>query len=219
MNVTIIHTTPATIASLSALFQREFPEAQVSNILDDSMLRDMNAGGSQDAVRRRWLQYARIAQENGAQAVLSACSTVGAFAEEADRLLDIPVYRIDEAMAREAVCRGGRIAVLATLPSTLEPTEELIRRIARQTGAECSVTAALVRGAYEKLTQGDRAGHDRCIAEQIVRQAEQADVIVLAQASMAGAAAGLAQPIRDKLLTSPLLGVRALRDDLRNGGK
>lgn len=219
MNVTVIHTTSATIAPLNALFQREFPEAQVCNILDDSMLRDMNTGRGQNAVRRRWLQYAQIARENGAQAVLSACSSVGAFAEEANRLLDIPVYRIDEAMAREAVCRGGRIAVLATLSSTLEPTQELIRRIARRTGSECTVTAALVQGAYEKLMQGDRPGHDRCIAAQIVRQAEQADVIVLAQASMAGAASGLAQQIQGKLLTSPLLGVRALRDDLRNGGK
>ena len=106
MKLTVIHTTPATINSLGQLIHSEMPEIEVNHILDDSILGDMNAGKNVAWVRERWLEYARIACRNGAQAVLSACSTVGEFAQEADAMLPIPVYRIDEAMAREAVRRA-----------------------------------------------------------------------------------------------------------------
>ena len=81
----LIHTTPATVASLTDLVKELIEGAEVVNILDDSILPDMKAGGHEEAVRNRWLSYARILEERGVAAVLSACSTVGAIAEEADR--------------------------------------------------------------------------------------------------------------------------------------
>lgn len=214
MKLTVIHTTPATINSLGQLIHSEMPEIEVNHILDDSILGDMNAGKNVAWVRERWLEYARIACRNGAQAVLSACSTVGEFAQEADAMLPIPVYRIDEAMAREAVRRGGVIAVFATLASTLQPTERLIRRLAQESGAGCTIRTVLVEGAYDALMRGDRTAHDSAIARAMARQAPGADTLVLAQASMASAAQALDPAFRNKVLTSPLLGVRKLKEDL-----
>ncbi|MDW7658382.1 MAG: Asp/Glu/hydantoin racemase, partial [Bacillota bacterium] len=57
----------------------------------------------------------------GADLVLSACSSVGDVAAAAQPLLQqlgVPLIRIDELMARQAVLAHERIAVLATLPST-----------------------------------------------------------------------------------------------------
>ncbi|WP_367926226.1 aspartate/glutamate racemase family protein [uncultured Ruthenibacterium sp.] len=214
MRIAVIHTTPATIASLGDLIRQEIPGTEVFNLLDDSILTDMNQGHAVDKVRSRWLEYARIAQDNGAQAILSACSTVGEFAEEANQLLQVPVYRIDEAMAREAVRRGGNIYVFATLPSTLDPTTRLLQRLSGEQANQCKIESVLVEGAYDALAAGNRALHDEKIADALEKHGIHADTIVLAQASMASAADGLDPNLRRKVLTSPLLGIQKLRDDL-----
>lgn len=124
--VGIIHTTPATIASLTALAGEVLGSSvKVVNILDDSILPDMMAEHEVEFVRRRWIGYAQNLERLGVSAVLSACSTVGEFAEEADGLLKIPVFRIDEAMAERAVEMGAVVSVFATLRSTLTPTVRL----------------------------------------------------------------------------------------------
>lgn len=62
--------------------------------------------------------------------------------------------------------------------------------------------------------RGDRTAHDTAIARAMARQAPGADTLVLAQASMASAAQALNPAFRNKVLTSPLLGVRKLKEDL-----
>ncbi|MFQ7123748.1 MAG: aspartate/glutamate racemase family protein [Eisenbergiella sp.] len=97
-------------------------------------------------VRKRWISYAETLEKLGVDAVLSACSTVGSFAEEADRMLSIPVYRIDEAMCEKAVESGRTISVFATLQSTLTPTVDLVRRKAKEAGKDVIVQTFLVEG-------------------------------------------------------------------------
>lgn len=209
----IIHTTPATVASLGELVKKIMPKVQVVNILDDSILGDMRDQYRVEFVRERWISYAATLEKMGVQAVLSACSTVGEFAEEADQILDIPVYRIDEAMAEEAVRRGGRIAVLATLQSTLEPTVRLVERKASEAGKDIEIETVLVEGAYEVLMDGSKESHDQKIAQAVQERLENTDVLLLAQASMVSAVAELAG-IADKVLTSPGLGIQKLKRDL-----
>ena len=115
----IIHTTPATIDSLNQLVKEIVGDVEVINFLDDSILKDMRDKHNVDFVRERWISYAKVLGQLGADAVLSACSTVGAFAEEADKILDVPVYRIDDAMCSAAVEMGEVVSVFATLASTL----------------------------------------------------------------------------------------------------
>lgn len=210
----IIHTTLATISGLGALAEKLLPDVRVVNILDDSILKDMIEGTRVDAVETRWITYARMGQLMGADAVLSACSTVGEFAEKADKELEIPVCRIDDAMAREAVKRGGRIAVFATLPSTLGPTADLIRRKAQEEGAECQLDSNLVEGAYEQLMCGNKEEHDLRIRTSVSEKLKEADVIVLAQASMASALGGMNQDELAKVLTSPESGMAMMKNIL-----
>lgn len=209
----IIHTTPATIASLKALIAKAIPDAELIDILDDSILKDMSAGNHVEYVRERWMAYARILERLGVQVVLSACSTVGEFAEEANGELNIPVYRIDEAMAEKAVREGHNIAVLATLSSTLGPTVRLVERKAKETGKEVRLRTVLVEGAYEALGKGEPEVHDRKIREAVEDCLEKCDLVVLAQASMASAVSGL-KGTRGRVLTSPELGVQKLKRDL-----
>lgn len=211
--VGIIHTTPATIASLGALAQEILQDVHIVNILDDSILADMRDGHNVEFVRERWISYASTLEKLGVSAVLSACSTVGDFAEEADRMLSVPVYRIDEAMAEEAVTRGGNIAVFATLRSTLDPTVRLIQRKAKKSGAQVQVETVLVEGAYEALMGGDKNAHDQKIADAVAKRLDTCNAIVLAQASMASAVSSL-KDAGDKVLTSPRLGMLRLQKEL-----
>lgn len=209
----IIHTTSATVSSLNALVRELMEGAETVNILDDSILDDMREGNNIPFVRERWIEYAKILERMHVDAVVSACSTVGEFAEEADRLLKVPVYRIDEAMCDEAVLAGERISVFATLQSTLRPTVDLIRRKAERCGRKVQVNTVLVEGAYKRLMQGDREEHDRRICEAVQACLDTSDVIVLAQASMAAAISHAAIE-KNRILTSPGPGIRRLREEL-----
>lgn len=209
----IIHTTPATIAGLKALAEEIFGEVKIINILDDSILPDMMAERDVEFVRDRWISYAENLQKLGADAILSACSTVGEISEEADRRLKTPVYRIDEAMAGKAVEMGTVISVFATLRSTLNPTVRLIERKAREAGRQVRINTVLVESAYEALQQGDKELHDRKIREAVAAGLSESEAVVLAQASMAAAISGDCEG-KEKILTSPRLGMEQLKKRL-----
>ncbi|MGC1213729.1 MAG: hypothetical protein WA890_20985, partial [Micromonospora sp.] len=110
----------------------------------------------------------------------------------------------------------GRIAVLATLSSTLGPTGRLVERAARAVPRQLEVTAELVTGAAEAHDRGDRERVDELVAAAVARAAARADVVVLAQASMARAAelADAGVPV----LSSPAGGVAALLRALPDPG-
>ena len=58
--------------------------------------------------------------------MLNLCSSVGEVADSAQdvaKYIGVPIVRVDEEMCREAVRKGQRIGVMATLPTTLEPTK------------------------------------------------------------------------------------------------
>ena len=69
----VIHTTPATLESTGKLIRETIDKAVVMNILDDTILADMASENNIPYVRERWLKYAEILAEMGADAVLSAC--------------------------------------------------------------------------------------------------------------------------------------------------
>ena len=209
----IIHTTPATITSLNTLVKEKIRDTEIINILDDSILGDMRENHDVDFVRRRWISYAETLEKLGVDAVLSACSTVGRFAEEANGMLRIPVYRIDEAMCEKAVEKGTVISVFATLQSTLVPTVDLVERKALEAGKKVTVRTVLVKGAYSALIEGNKELHDTKIAEAVAAYLDQSDVIVLAQASMASAVRAEGKEA-EKILTSPALGIEKLGRDL-----
>ncbi|HET7767307.1 MAG TPA: aspartate/glutamate racemase family protein [Chloroflexota bacterium] len=209
----LIHTTPVNLPSFRNLAAEHLAGIRVINILDDSLLADvMAAGGVTDLVRQRLRAYVEQAQVAGAQAVMSCCSSIGEAVEELAAQSDVPVLRIDAPMAEEAVrlvTPGGTIGVLATVRTTLDPTANLIRRTAAREGKAARVDAVLVEGAYEALRAGDGDEHDRRVGAALRELLARADVIVLAQASMARLLAALPEPPRVPVLTSPVSGLQA----------
>ena len=208
--LTILHTTLATTTTIPAMIQELYPdEFYIVNVLDDSLLNDIKCSGRMSAsVIERFIQYACIAKNNGSDALLLACSSLGKAADIARELLDIPLYKIDEPMADQAVNSGNNILVLGTVKSTLEPTSDLIR--SKRKSQEQSITCILIPDVFE-LYEIDREQHDQRIAEVIQEHLNTYDVIVLAQASMANAIQYITQG-REKIVTSLPLGLQQLKE-------
>ena len=208
----IIHTTPATVDLLKALAAELLPDTTVINFVDDSILPQLaRNGGDVGAVQDRLVQYARIAESVGADVILEACSSVGEVVATMAQAIDIPIIRIDEAMAEAAVQSATRIGVAATLPTTLNPTLRLIKAKAEAAGKEVEIETALAQSAYQKLMSGDRDGHDADLVETLLQLAQNVDVVVLAQASMARVLPKLPADVQDKFLTSPRLGMERVK--------
>lgn len=208
--LTILHTTLATTTTIPAMIRELYPdEFDIVNVLDDSLLNDIKCSGRMSAsIIERFIQYACIAKNNGSDALLLACSSLGKAADIARELLDIPLYKIDEPMADQAVESGNNILVLGTVKSTLEPTSDLIR--SKRKSQEQSVTCILIPDVFE-LYEIDRERHDQKIAEVIQEHWNTYDVIVLAQASMANAIQYITQG-REKIVTSLPLGLKQLQE-------
>src|SRR5947207_2826650 len=76
--ISVIHTSPATVDVFGRLLRERFPEARISNIMDDSILPELrDNGGDVAAVQPRWREYVRIARDQGADVILNACSSIG----------------------------------------------------------------------------------------------------------------------------------------------
>lgn len=208
----IIHTSPATVEPLKALAQELLPDYDVVNFVDDSILPQLaQNGGNVAEVEGRIRQYAHFAEEVGATAVLEACSSVGEVVDKLRASLAIPIVRIDEAMAETAVQRGHRIGVAATLPTTLAPTTRLLQAKAAEAGKAIELKSVVVKGAYQRLMAGDKAGHDAALITALADLAAESDIVVLAQASMARVLPQLPAEEQAKFLTSPRLAMEQVR--------
>ncbi|HWU63016.1 MAG TPA: aspartate/glutamate racemase family protein [Ensifer sp.] len=203
----MIHTVPGIIPVFNELVGRHLPDWRPFNMLDESLLGNtIREGSLSGQTKRRLAMHIWSAVDAGASAVLVTCSSLGPAVDAAMPLCPVPLFRIDDGMAIEAIRQGKRIGVLATLATTMEPTTRLIECHARTTGHNVSLTSHLCEGAFEKLRNGDRAGHDAIIREGHGSLVGSVDVIVLAQASMANALKEMSE-VSVPVLTSPELGV------------
>ncbi|MBG0767928.1 aspartate/glutamate racemase family protein [Sphaerochaeta halotolerans] len=210
--IAAIYTGAALVKPLSDLMKEILGDYKVMNILDDSMIADIiEAGGMTKAVKRRLYGYYEIACASGAELILNTCSSIGDAVYGAREFFPIPIIRIDEPMARRAIELSDSIAVLATLPTTLDPTIRLLQRCAQEAGKSIKTISALADGAFPAITAGDAETHDRLIAETAKKVSDSCDVILLAQGSMARMEKPLAELTGKTVLSSPRLGVEQIK--------
>lgn len=146
--------------------------------------------------------------------VFNTCSSVGDVADYGNIYAPIPVFRIDQPMAQKAVTTADRIGVISTLSTTLDPTRRLLENEARKAGRQVTLVDGLADGAFAAGQSGDGETHDRLIAEAAARIADQVDMFVLAQGSMARMEQRLSELTGKPVLSSPILGVKGLRQFL-----
>jgi Hydantoin racemase len=188
------------------------PGDEVIHFVDSEVLADVVRDGEiTESSRDRMIHLAQAAERAGADVIFSACSSLGPAIDAAKDKVSVPIVKIDDAMTRDAALAGGKIGVLATVPTTLGPTADLIRAHAEAEGIEVEVIERLAEGAFEVLMSGDRARHDEMVkAAAQAAVAEGVDRLVLAQASMARMAEPLQELTGIPVHSSPRRGVENL---------
>jgi len=208
----LIHTSATLVPVFQQLCKTHLPSVKTFNIVDDSLVSGIRAKGSLTAdIARRVQAYIASAEAGGADHILVTCSSIGPAVEASAKFSAVPVLRVDQPMADQAVNTGRRIGVIATLATTLEPTADLVRRRATAAGKHIELTSVLVEGAFEALMAGDGATHDTKVAAALRELSSKVDVILLAQASMARVVDTL--PDADKrtpILASPPIAIQHL---------
>jgi Asp/Glu/hydantoin racemase len=205
----LIHTSATLVPVFAQLCKAKLPDVDVFNIADDSLIKDViRRGELTPQTAQRVAVHIASAEAAGADYILVTCSSIGRAVEAAAGQVMVPVLRVDQPMADQAVQTGKKIGVIATLPTTLEPTADLISRRAGKAGKQVELTSRLCEGAFDALMNGDGAKHDTMVAAALKELSQQVDVIVLAQASMARVVDGLsAADKRVPILASPGLAV------------
>jgi Asp/Glu/hydantoin racemase len=212
-SLALIHTVTGLVQIFEDQVSRHLPGWRPFNIVDESLLRNVIRDGRlTPETGRRVANYIWSAVDAGGEAVLVTCSSIGAAVDAARSFCPVPLVRVDEGMADEAIRIGGRIGLLATLSTTLDPTRALLLSRAAAMESSPKITSRICEGAFEMLSKGDRAGHDAIVLGEIRALAAGVDVIVLAQASMARVLEGGRAPeITVPVLSSPELGVINLK--------
>ena len=206
--VGFLHTADVHVATFDALVAAHDPGARARHAVVPDLLADARRVATDTAdLARRTLAALTGLVDQGADVVVCTCSTLGPLVERLADRVRVPVLRVDRPVAREAVACGPVVGVVAALASTVGPTRDLLDDEASRSGGR-EVVAVVVPGAWDAFEAGDTDGYERRVEAAARGLAPGVDVVVLAQASMAGAADRL-RDLGVPVLTSPGPAVRA----------
>jgi len=210
-DITFIHTAKIHINTFNALLNELAPKLNVHHVVDESLL----AYAQQHSVDA--ILEAKVAKQIeelsvNSKVIVITCSSIGAIAENISSINGCVILRVDRAMADFAVINGKNILVVAALESTLEPTNELLKSSIQNTHTSPKVTFKCLNNAWDYFLSGNMEGYFKEIATALKLNEAQYDLIVLAQASMAGVVdqVDLSIPI----ISSPKLGAQCAIDAL-----
>jgi len=205
--VVAVYTSRGNVEEFTGQFVAAVPGVRLINIVDDSIIPDiMSAGRVTPGVVKRILLYFAAAESMGPELILLTCSSAGEVVDIGRlSISSVALLRIDEPMACEAVKSSEKIGVLATLPTTLDPTVRLIRGQALKAGKPIEVVEGLAAGAFQFLRKGQPEKHDEMIIDAAVKISRSVDSFVLAQASMARVEAKIKELTGKPTLSSPAL--------------
>ena len=201
MTITLFHTADVHRARFDSIRDRIAPELELKHKVRTDWLAQAQRGVS-DALKAEIKE--EIAREDWP--VLCTCTTLGPMAEEAGAV------RVDWPMMQAAARAGGPILMVYCLDSTFAPSLALLERALAEEGTPQKVYPLPLPQYWPLFEAGETDAFAAVIAGEVRQAVEaQGDVtaVVLAQASMAGAAARLTD-LGVPVLASPELALRAM---------
>lgn len=190
-----LHTADAHVARFDAALAALAPSLEARHAVDAALLAEARAaGGVAPATYARLRDHVAALLDAGAQLVVCTCSTLGDAAERAGSELGRPVQRIDRPMAEQAVARASRLLVVAALESALAPACALLQESALRAGRNVRLRPHSCPEAFVHFEEGDLEAYRACLVASVRDALAGETGIVLAQVSMAEAAAGCAAP-------------------------
>ena len=100
----LVHTSATLVPVFAQLCKDKLPGVEVFNIADDSLVKGIREAGSLTAtIARRVAGYLESAELAGADYIMVTCSSIGPAVEAGAKLMGVPVLRVDQPMADQAV--------------------------------------------------------------------------------------------------------------------
>jgi len=210
--IALIHAVATAIPPIQQAFKEGWPEARLSNLLDDDLMPAyIREGGLTPHITERICELALYAARTGADGILFTCSVFPQAEDMAKQLVRVPLLKPDEAMIAAALDAGKRIGIVASNPPAAPAAAAQLNAAAAARGSQIQVIPSVAQGAFALGNAGDAVTHDRMVVEAAERIAGQVDVICLAQVSMALAGAAVQAKVKVPVLTSPATAVARLK--------
>jgi hypothetical protein len=214
--VALIHATALAVAPIANAFARLWPEAQLQNILDDSLSLDRARDGQlTPAMTQRFVDLSHYARDCGCDTLLFTCSAFGHAIDVAAGATPLPTFKPNQAMFDMALAtqpqQGAlQVGLVATFAPSIASMQQELEQMAQTLGIPLQVHTAHVPEAMDDLNRGNADLHHQKIAH-VVGNMPPCDVILLAQFSMAAAGPLAQRQTSSPVLSSPDCAVIALR--------
>ncbi len=204
---------PMAIANdtVTAAFAELWPEAEVINLLDESLYADFAAGKEiTDETYRRIAVLLQYSQDCGAQGIIFTGSVFGRPVEAARENLSVPVLTSHEAMIERAFECGTRFGILTTAAGSLRCLADDIERYADANSLNYTMMDHIEDAARPVILAGDIERHDEMVAAAAAKMTD-CDCLLLGQFSMETAAKKMADVPGRPVLTPPRTAVQKLK--------
>lgn len=206
-DISFLHTAHSHRAMFGELVDKQAAEQgreiTVNHVVRESFLQHAQQGNDEQLKQDFTALVCQLSAES--RVVVVTCSSIGALAEEFVPTNTCQIMRIDRAFADYAVTHAERILLVAALESTIEPTRQLLNSSAQLLSTPSNVDVLLVPQAWQYFLNGDMSGYHTCLIEELTRQSEKTDLVLLAQASMMGIEEKVQLSV--PVISSPKLGV------------
>jgi Asp/Glu/hydantoin racemase len=200
-------------------FAADWPEARISNLLDDSLFAWVReAGGVVPEMYDVFSNLTRHMIGRGAEGVLFTCSAFRQVIDACIKEFGLPILKPNDAMIEKALDAGSRIAVMATVGPTIPSISVEIEERAAARGQKVELVPYVVDHAFDALASGDAATHDRLVQER-AREIEDCDAIVLAQFTLSRAVPVVQAVTELPVYNSPGAAVARMREMVANKGE
>lgn len=211
-DIALFHTADIHVGTFGRLFAALAPDIRLAHAVRADLLANAErAGGATDAIVTAAADaLADHVRASSARVGLCTCTTIADAADRAAENIDMPVLRVDRALAEAAFAAGPRVLIAACVKTTLAPTEALFRRAAADVRPDADIRLLLLEEAWPFFHAGDIDGYAAAIAEGVGKAVvgQSVDAVALAQASMAPAEARLGD-LGIPVFSSPAPAVRA----------
>ena len=210
MRVTMIHAIPESIPPVRLAFGEEFPEAEVINVLDETLLIDFDDQLT-PPLRQRMSNLIGYCRDNQADAIGLACSVYAPVVDTEKELIDVPLVSSYGPVMADAVAAGKRVGLIASVQATLSDAEYYLRLAAEAAGVPVEPKLCLAEDLVAVMRAEGQAGLERRLEEEVLKLASEVDVVLLGQFSFAAALSHLEKVSPVPVLSAPHSSARALK--------
>ena len=212
--IALIHAVTVAMQPIADAFATLWPEAQLVNLLDDSLAVDRGSGTEiPPQLFNRFRDLVAYADGLGAAGILFTCSAFGPAIEASAKATRAPVLKPNEAMFEAALAKGDTVGMLSNFAPSNASMEGEFKALAAGRNQRATLTTVTVPDALTALRAGDTVTHNRLLADAS-QQLAGCDVIMLAQFSASRAQAEVQSRVRAAVLTSPGSAVVKLKSKL-----